>query len=129
MELRAMNIQSPYAEYVIVEYNNLTYRPDVYGPLPEIGDIAEKTWETLDLYSKENEIQDAIGRKENEWYGLDKNTYWNYAVSGRIPNFKYEEITAEETVKHVFWTLNDYHLSYMDYQKNVIFSPIGGGVW
>lgn len=119
-------------EFIEIEYSYLCGRGSSGSSefyLPFIGELIEETWHSATQDKIARDVQGAISNKDHISMGLSRKDFFTIAMRGNIPSIDINSLKIMEVQEQVMGYLRTRHMSYIDYQDNVVNSPIGSGVW
>lgn len=122
----------PYGSLILEEYGHLCKRVEEGSSdyaVPYIGEIVQEVWQSASNHAGEQNIKEAILRRDYEIYGMNPNDFAVSALRKELPEFQSDIIPAEEILRAALNYLSAHYICFMDYDGMLVNSPVGSGVW
>lgn len=122
----------PHADVIKYEYGVLAGRGVVGASsyyFPFVGEVFKETWQSLNMTHIEKSIQEAVLNQEYVALGMARDEFISLALSGRMPGVERLNIPSKDVQHEVYVYLHTMHMSFTDFDRNIINAPCGDGVW
>ena len=118
--------------HIDAEYSFLAGRGMSRGEpyqVPHIHTWIKESYRSINHEHKSNAIMEAIDKGMYEKLGMSKSQFVKKAEKMEIDYIKEDQIPINDVMLLIIQFARQYHVSYTDYNDDLINSPIGGGLW
>ena len=98
-------------------------------PLPHIHTLVMESQMSINQEHLSRLLSEAIENGMHEHYGMNKREFMRRAQSMEIRYFDENKIPINEVMDSVIKFVHQRRMSHMDYNDELINSPIGKGIW